>query len=58
MRLPDFDTPCWTDGTDSKLAHHFDGVFISNGPGDPTHCVETVKVTEKELLDEVLLIVP
>lgn len=26
-----------------KVAHHFDGVFISNGPGDPTHCVETVK---------------
>ncbi|PHH64596.1 hypothetical protein CDD81_4207 [Ophiocordyceps australis] len=23
-------------------AHHFDGVFISNGPGDPTHCQETV----------------
>lgn len=21
-----------------KSAHHFDGVFISNGPGDPTHC--------------------
>ncbi len=21
-----------------KTAHHFDGVFISNGPGDPTHC--------------------
>lgn len=26
-----------------KVAHHFDGVFISNGPGDPTHCVETGK---------------
>jgi carbamoyl-phosphate synthase small subunit len=25
-----------------KVAHHFDGVFISNGPGDPTHCTETV----------------
>lgn len=25
-----------------KVAHHFDGVFISNGPGDPTHCHETV----------------
>lgn len=24
-----------------KVAHHFDGVFISNGPGDPTHCQET-----------------
>jgi carbamoyl-phosphate synthase small subunit len=25
-----------------KVADHFDGVFISNGPGDPTHCQETV----------------
>ncbi|KAI5292589.1 Multifunctional pyrimidine synthesis protein CAD, partial [Ascosphaera atra] len=25
-----------------KAAKHFDGVFISNGPGDPTHCSETV----------------
>jgi len=25
-----------------KVAHHFDGVFISNGPGDPTHCKSTV----------------
>ena len=25
-----------------KVAHHFDGVFISNGPGDPKHCHETV----------------
>lgn len=25
-----------------KVAHHFDGIFISNGPGDPTHCVDTV----------------
>ncbi|KAK3066779.1 Multifunctional pyrimidine synthesis protein CAD [Teratosphaeriaceae sp. CCFEE 6253] len=24
-----------------KLARHFDGVFISNGPGDPTHCRAT-----------------
>lgn len=24
-----------------KTAHHFDGVFISNGPGDPTHCRST-----------------
>ena len=24
-----------------KIANHFDGVFISNGPGDPTHCRET-----------------
>ncbi|CAF9908704.1 MAG: Multifunctional pyrimidine synthesis protein CAD [Gomphillus americanus] len=27
----------------NKVAHHFDGVFISNGPGDPTHCQETVQ---------------
>lgn len=25
-----------------KVAHHFDGVFVSNGPGDPTHCQKTV----------------
>ncbi|KAL9097575.1 MAG: hypothetical protein Q9165_000471 [Trypethelium subeluteriae] len=25
-----------------KVAHHFDGLFISNGPGDPTHCQQTV----------------
>jgi carbamoyl-phosphate synthase small subunit len=25
-----------------KVASNFDGVFISNGPGDPTHCQETV----------------
>ena len=25
-----------------KVAKHFDGVFISNGPGDPTHCQDTV----------------
>ncbi|KAI9790063.1 MAG: Multifunctional pyrimidine synthesis protein CAD [Piccolia ochrophora] len=25
-----------------KVAHHFDGIFISNGPGDPTHCQATV----------------
>ncbi|KAJ2902737.1 carbamoyl-phosphate synthase [Zalerion maritima] len=25
-----------------KVANNFDGVFISNGPGDPTHCQETV----------------
>jgi len=24
-----------------KSAHHFDGVFVSNGPGDPTHCRAT-----------------
>ncbi|KAM0282686.1 hypothetical protein ACHAQH_002883 [Verticillium albo-atrum] len=25
-----------------KVSSHFDGVFISNGPGDPTHCQETI----------------
>ena len=25
-----------------KVAQHFDGVFISNGPGDPTHCQQTI----------------
>ncbi|QNP97699.1 carbamoyl-phosphate synthase arginine-specific small chain [Yarrowia lipolytica] len=26
----------------NDIAHHFDGIFISNGPGDPTHCQQTV----------------
>ncbi|OAL69884.1 carbamoyl-phosphate synthase subunit arginine-specific small [Trichophyton violaceum] len=30
-----------------KVAHHFDGVFISNGPGDPTHCSQTVHTLSK-----------
>lgn len=25
-----------------EVSHHFDGIFISNGPGDPTHCQDTV----------------
>ncbi|KAG6062064.1 Amino-acid acetyltransferase, mitochondrial [Claviceps sp. LM77 group G4] len=25
-----------------QVADYYDGVFISNGPGDPTHCQETV----------------
>ncbi|CAM9323832.1 unnamed protein product [Hapterophycus canaliculatus] len=31
----------------SKEAHKFDGIFLSNGPGDPTMCVSTVKQMEK-----------
>lgn len=30
-----------------KIAHHFDGIFISNGPGDPTHCQDTVYYLRK-----------
>ncbi|OWB58534.1 hypothetical protein B5S28_g4579 [[Candida] boidinii] len=26
-----------------KIANRFDGIFISNGPGDPTHCSDTVQ---------------
>lgn len=26
---------------------HFDGVFISNGPGDPKRCTETIKILRK-----------
>ena len=25
-----------------KVAHQYDGIFLSNGPGDPTHCATTV----------------
>ncbi|CAB1117947.1 unnamed protein product [Ectocarpus sp. CCAP 1310/34] len=31
----------------SADAHEFDGIFLSNGPGDPTMCVSTVKQMEK-----------
>lgn len=27
----------------------FDGVFISNGPGDPKHCIETISILKKAL---------
>jgi carbamoyl-phosphate synthase small subunit len=30
----------------------FDGVFISNGPGDPIHCQETTAILKKALLRE------
>lgn len=25
----------------------YDGIFISNGPGDPTHCQETIRILQK-----------
>jgi carbamoyl-phosphate synthase small subunit len=28
----------------------FDGVFISNGPGDPVHCVDTIRILKKAML--------
>ncbi|ODQ63643.1 small subunit of carbamoyl phosphate synthase [Nadsonia fulvescens var. elongata DSM 6958] len=34
-----------------KVAHHFDGVFISNGPGDPTHCQATIYSLNKLMYD-------
>lgn len=33
-----------------KVALKFDGIFISNGPGDPTHCLETT-TNLKETMD-------
>lgn len=27
----------------------FDGLFLSNGPGDPDHCVETVEILKKQM---------
>lgn len=30
-----------------KIANKFDGIFISNGPGDPTHCSTTVNNLKK-----------
>lgn len=32
-----------------KIASNFDGVFISNGPGDPTHCSATVYNLQKTM---------
>lgn len=34
-----------------KVALKFDGVFISNGPGDPTHCLETTQ-NLKQTMDQ------
>ena len=31
---------------------HYDGVFISNGPGDPTHCKATIKILQKVIAAE------
>ncbi|CDR43182.1 CYFA0S11e01178g1_1 [Cyberlindnera fabianii] len=31
------------------IANSFDGIFISNGPGDPTHCSSTVHHLEKTM---------
>lgn len=30
-----------------KIADQFDGIFISNGPGDPTHCSSTIENLQK-----------
>lgn len=30
----------------------YDGLFISNGPGDPTQCIPTIKNLEKSILDD------
>ncbi|KAH3688315.1 hypothetical protein WICPIJ_000702 [Wickerhamomyces pijperi] len=32
-----------------NIANNFDGVFISNGPGDPTHCSTTVQNLKKTM---------
>lgn len=32
-----------------KIANKFDGVFISNGPGDPTHCSSTTENLTKTM---------
>jgi len=29
--------------------HKYDGVFLSNGPGDPTYCVETIEQLKKAI---------
>lgn len=32
-----------------KIANKFDGIFISNGPGDPTHCSSTTENLKKTM---------
>ncbi|KAK9473696.1 class I glutamine amidotransferase-like protein [Dipodascopsis tothii] len=32
-----------------EIANQFDGIFISNGPGDPAHCQETVTNLKKTM---------
>lgn len=32
-----------------NIANNFDGIFISNGPGDPTHCSSTVQNLKKTM---------
>ncbi|ODV66289.1 multifunctional pyrimidine synthesis protein CAD [Hyphopichia burtonii NRRL Y-1933] len=32
-----------------KIANKFDGIFISNGPGDPTHCSSTIEHLQKTM---------
>lgn len=32
-----------------KVANKFDGIFISNGPGDPTHCSSTIENLRKTI---------
>lgn len=34
-----------------KIASKFDGLFITNGPGDPTHCVATVHHLKKTMAE-------
>ncbi|MHA1731741.1 MAG: glutamine-hydrolyzing carbamoyl-phosphate synthase small subunit [Promethearchaeota archaeon] len=45
IRVP-WDTPF-----EEVMAHQPDGVFLSNGPGDPEKCVPTIK-TAKRLIEE------
>jgi carbamoyl-phosphate synthase small subunit len=30
-------------------AEEYDGVFVSNGPGDPVHCIETIEILRKAM---------
>ncbi|KAH3903174.1 carbamoyl-phosphate synthase (glutamine-hydrolyzing) CPA1 SCDLUD_000788 [Saccharomycodes ludwigii] len=34
-----------------SIANFYDGIFISNGPGDPTHCTETIANLKKIIVD-------
>ena len=41
-----------------KIAKFYDGIFVSNGPGDPRHCKETIKNLETILNDKTLQEMP
>lgn len=44
---------CPFDTNPFALGEHFDGIFISNGPGDPQTCTETIEIVRQALAQDV-----